>query len=173
MEHYIHTALGAAIIVFGLFNVAIIQLRKGWPETRSRVMHCKISAFTPAALRSHTVNDVTGTTISNTLNSLGRTKTMKFHDNFQPSLLYKYVVDDEVYMSQNMYSGPCSRLDTGIMRFFSEGNYYPARYNPRNPQQAYLMFSSLWPYVFCVVIGCTMVFYQPLLEIGHQLYADH
>jgi len=162
--------IGLILIIFGLVNIIIIKLRKKWPETSAEVLLCNVTSITPEDLKAHAMLG------SNSLNSIKHgnmalSKPIKYHDTFKPSLIYKYIVGDNVYLSQNMYSGPCSRLDTGIVRFFTAGSHYPVRYNPNDPESAYLMFSKIWPYVLIIVVGIGVVAYQPLLTLVHQLYA--
>lgn len=170
MENQIHIIAGLLLIAFGVFNLVVIQLRKYWPEAAAEVLICKTTAFKPDDLNPYVFSDS-----ADALNSIRnprpfRSKPISYHDEFKPSLVYRYKVGDEEYISQNMYSGPFSKLDTGIVRFFSEGNHYPARYNSNNPEKSYLMFSSLWPYLLAVIAGAAVVFYQPLFELGSQLY---
>lgn len=152
--------------MFGIYNLVVINLRKKWPEEVAEVLISTVTAITPDDLKAYAD--------AGSIKSAGTTgRTLKSHDIFQPTLVYRYSVDGVKFVSQNMYSGPFSRLDAGIIRFFTAGNCYPVRYNPLNPRQSYLMFSPTWPYLLLATIGLGLIFYDPLLTIGIEICGEY
>ena len=150
-----HLIIGSVAILVGVINIAVIYLRKNWLEAAAEILVCRATPVEAAEIKAHTSIGFT---------SVRRSKSLKLHTTYKPSLLYKYIVDGKVYLGQNMYSGPLSWLDSGIIRFFNEGSHYPVRYNPKNPEASYLMFSGWVVYAVLVIVGVGIIKYQPIME---------
>ncbi len=167
MDNYIHIIVGIIILGFGLLSLIVIHRRKFWPETVANILISRVCEEEPAEFKANTL---AGGVPSGAL--ARRTKSMKMHATYTPYLLYKYEVDGKIYQGKNMYSGLISSLDNNILRFFSEGNAYPARYNPSAPEKSYLMFSPAWRYYLLMIVGLCTTFYPEIFGFLKEVYAN-
>jgi|GEM_PF-2164088 len=139
------------IVLFkGINNIPKVIKRKIWFATEGKVVASKIY---DTSVRVGTMSKI------KPMNTSVSKKNEAYIE-------YEYNVDGKPYASTNFYSAPLSKLTIDDILFFTDGSTQKVWYNPRDPREAYLKASAVYPSVLYILFGGVGSGFFALLLLG-------